>query len=112
MLWNEFDYVFLFKECEKSYLCILWCLLVNQICYHYFFAEQDDREGNQEEEEEEALSFTLASVGEHSINRASESQEALDTHVDATAIVVTPISAAIHSSRNTSAGDRKLDLVV
>jgi hypothetical protein len=76
-----------------------------------FFAEQDDQEGNQIEEEE-TLSFTLASVGEHSINRASESQEALDTHVDATAIVVTPIPAAIHSSRNTSPGDRKLDLVV
>lgn len=51
-------------------------------------------------------------MGEHSINSASESQEALDTHVDATAMVVTPASAAIHSSRNTSSGDRKPELVV
>jgi hypothetical protein len=75
-----------------------------------FFAEQDDREGDLVEEE--TLAFTLASVGEHSINSASESQEALDTHMDATTIVVAPTSAAIHSSRNASPFDRKPDLVV
>jgi hypothetical protein len=80
------------------------------MCYHYFFAEQDEQEGDQIEEE--TLTFTLASVGEHSINSASESQEALDTHVDTTALVVTPASVAIHSSRNTSPDDRKPDLVV
>jgi hypothetical protein len=76
------------------------------------FAEIDDQEG--EQVEAEALAFTLASVGEYSINSASDSQEALDTHVDAIAIVVTPASAAIHSSRNTppGPGDRKPDLVV
>jgi hypothetical protein len=57
--------------------------------------------------EEETLSFTLASAGEHSINSASESQEALD----AVAIVITPGPAAILSNRNTS-GDRKPDRVV
>lgn len=70
--------------------------------------EQDE----QDQVEAENLAFTLASVGEHSINSASESQEALDTHVDVTAIVVTPASDANHSSRNMSPGDRKPDLVV
>jgi len=56
----------------------------------------------------------LASTGEHSINSASESREALDTHVDSAAVVVTPAAAAAAapSSRNPSSGDRKPDLVV
>lgn len=57
---------------------------------------------------EETLVFTLASAGEHSINSASESQEALD----ATAIVITSHPSAIVSNRNTSSGDKKPDLVV
>jgi hypothetical protein len=54
------------------------------------------------------MAFTLASAGEHSINSASESQEALDV----AATVITPGPAAIISNRNTSPGDRKPDRVV
>ena len=58
------------------------------------------------------LAFTFTSTGEHSINSASESQEALDAHIDAASAVVAPAPSAVLSSRNMSPSDRKLDLVV
>ncbi|GFG34194.1 hypothetical protein Cfor_08171 [Coptotermes formosanus] len=73
--------------------------------------ERDEGKGDQAEETG-TLAFTFASTGEHSINSASESQEALDAQVDEATIVVAPAPSAVLSSRNMSPSDRKPDLVV
>lgn len=76
------------------------------------FVGLDEGKGGDLVEEERTLAFTFASTGEHSINTASESREALDAQVDEAVIVVAPASSAALSSRNMSSSDRKSDLVV
>ena len=72
----------------------------------------DEGKGGDLVEEARSLAFTFATTGEHSINSASESREALDAHVDEAAMVVAPAPSAVLSSRNTSPSDKKPDLVV
>jgi hypothetical protein len=74
--------------------------------------EWDEGKGGDQVEETGTLAFTFSSTGEHSINSASESREALDAHVDEAAMVIAPTSSAVLSSRNMSPSDRKPDLVV
>jgi hypothetical protein len=72
----------------------------------------DEGKGGDLVEEAGTLAFTFATAGEHSINSASESQEALDAHVDEATIVLAPAPSAVLSSRNMSPSDKKPDLVV
>lgn len=72
----------------------------------------DEGKGVDLVEEATTLAFTFATTGEHSINSASESREALDADVDEAAIVVAPAPSAVLSSRNLTPSDKKPDLVV
>ena len=72
----------------------------------------DEGKGGDLVEEATTLAFTFATTGEHSINSASESLEALDADVDEAAIVVAPAPSAVLSSRNLTPSDKKPDLVV
>jgi len=71
----------------------------------------DEGKGGDLVEEATTLAFTFATV-EHSINSASESQEALDADLDEAAIVVAPAPSAVLSSTNLTPSDKKPDLVV